>query len=280
MLLRFGLWLASRALRILGPARYVFADVLGMATYMFAPPSRRRRTAENFRRLFPEISERQSRRLARRSFRHFMRTSFDFVWTYAVPLSAMHRHYRAYGVGPAVQAIEERGGGVFALAHFGSWDVAASCAITSGLHLSTVMSPLGPDLVTRIAVWARRHQDMEVLITGNAARGLVRAVRRGRFACILCDIPEAGATVDVEFLGGKTAFTTGPAWIARHTGVPIFPVECWRYQGMYRLVVHPPVAINDGDSDAVIMQRVARRLEVTIRRDPTWWYPFGTVYSD
>jgi Kdo2-lipid IVA lauroyltransferase/acyltransferase len=272
--------MASRTLRILGPVRYVFADGLGMATYVFTPRPRRRRTAENFRRLYPDISVRQSRKMARKSFRHFMRTSFDFVWTYAIPLSSMHRHFRAYGVDGAIKAVDENGGGVFALAHFGSWDVAASCAIASGLQLSTVMSPLGPALVTRIAAWARRQQDMEVLITGNAARGLVRAVRRGRFACILCDIPEAGATVDVDFLGGQTKFTTGPAWIARHTHVPVFPVECWNYQGMYRLVIHPPITINDSDSDAVIMQRVARVLELTIRRDPTYWYPFINVYTD
>jgi lauroyl/myristoyl acyltransferase len=272
--------MASRALRILGPVRYVFADGLGMATYAFTPRSRRRRTAENFRRLYPDISVRQSRKMARKSFRHFMRTSFDFVWTYAIPLPSMHRYYRAYGLDNAFKAVEENGGGVFALAHFGSWDVAASCAIASGLQLSTVMSPLGPALVTRIAAWARRAQDMEVLITGSAARGLVRAVRRGRFACILCDIPEAGATVDVDFLGGRTMFTTGPAWIARHTRVPVFPVDCWNYQGMYRLVIHTPITINDGDSDAVIMQRVASGLELAIRRDPTYWYPFTKVYTD
>ena len=53
-----------------------------------------------------------------------------------------------------------------------------------------------------------------------------------------------------------------------------------RYKGLYRLVVHPPVAIEPGDSDTVVMQRVATVLEVTIRDHPEWWYPFNKVYED
>jgi len=260
--------------------RYVLADLLGMATYALTPPARRRRTAANLRRMMPDLNIGESRRLARRCFRHFMRTSFDFVWSYAVPPHAMHRHMRAYGLEHAFAAMEQTGGGIFTLVHFGSWDVAASCAIASGLHLTTVMGPVGPDLVTRIAVWARRHQDMEVLMSDGAARGLVRAVRKGRFDAILCDLPDRGATVEVDFLGGRMSFSTAPAWVARLTGVPILPVDCWRHRGLYRLNIHAPILVERGDSDAEIMQRVARSLEPMVRREPSWWYPFGDIYND
>ena len=80
-------------------------------------------------------------------------------------------------------ALDEHGGGVFALAHFGSWDVAARVRLASGLRITTVMAPVGPDIVTRIAAWARRRQDIEVLVSSNAARaldprGAARSLRR------------------------------------------------------------------------------------------------------
>ncbi len=140
------------------------------------------------------------------------------------------------------------------------------------------MRAIGTDRVTRIALWARRHQDMEVLITGNAARGLVDAVRRGRFAAILCDLPERGASADVRFCGGVARFSTAPAWLSRVTGVPVMPVECFRDRGRYRMVVHGPIRATAGETDADVMQRVASVLEVAIRRDPGQWYPFGNVY--
>ncbi len=277
--LRAGLWTASQLLRALGAGRYALADAIGTCAYALSLGGRRR-CAANHRRLDPSLDRGASRRRALASYRNYARTSVDFVWQYAVPAHAIHRHYRAYGLQHAWHALEEHGGGVFALAHFGSWDVAGSCGYASGLRITTVMAPVGPDLVTRIAAWARRRQELEVLLSTNAARGLLRAVRRGRFAAILSDIPDRGDTAAVDFCGGKVAFSTAPAWLGRVAGVPVLPVHCLRYKGLYRLVVHAPVAIEPGDSDTEVMQRVATALEAAIRRAPEWWYPFNKVYED
>jgi KDO2-lipid IV(A) lauroyltransferase len=266
-------------LRALGSGRYALADLIGTGIYATSPAGRRR-CASNHRRLDPGLDARGARRRALGSFRNYARTSVDFIWQYGVPAHAMHRHFRAYGLEHAWRALDEHGGAVFALAHYGSWDVAAGCGLASGLRVTTVMAPVGPDLVTRIAAWARRRQDLEVLVSSNAARGLIRAVRRGRFAAILSDIPDRGDTVLVDFCGGKVAFSTAPAWLGRVAGVPVMPVECWRSGGLYRLVIHPPVAVDPGDGDATVMQRVAIGLEAAIRRAPEWWYPFGDVYRD
>jgi lauroyl/myristoyl acyltransferase len=270
---------ASRALRALGTNRYALADVIGTGIFWCSPRGRRR-CAANHRRLDPSLSQRAARRRALGSFRNYARTSVDFVWQYGVPAREMDRHFRAYGLEHAARALDAHGGGVFALAHFGSWDVAAGCGLRSGLRVTTVMGPVGGDLVTSIAAWARRRQDLEVLASSNAARGLVRAVRRGRFAAILSDIPERGETVAVDFCGGQVAFSAAAAWLGRVAHVPVMPVECWRTGGLYRLVIHEPVLAEPGDSDAVVMQRVAVVLERAIRRAPEWWYPFGDVYLD
>src|SRR5580693_9826952 len=272
------MWTASLGLRMLGSGRYALGDFIGTCLYA-GSPARRRRCAANHRRLDPALDARAARRRALGSFRNYARTSVDFVWLYGVPAHSMHRHFRAYGLEHAHAAIEEYGGGVFALAHYGSWDVAASCGFASGLRVTTVMAPVGPDLVTRIAAWARRRQDLEVLASSNAARGLIRAVRRGRFAAILSDIPDRGDTVTVDFCGGQVAFSTAAAWLARVAKVPVMPVDCYRVGGLYRLVVHPPIVIEPGDTDAEVTQRVATGLEAAIRRNPEWWYPFGQIYE-
>ncbi len=259
------MWTASLGLRMLGPGRYAIGDVIGACIYATSPTSRRR-CARNHRRLDPTLDARAARRRAFASFRNYARTSVDFVWQYGVPAHAMHRHFRAYGLEHAHAAIDEHGGGVFALAHFGSWDVAASCGFASGLRVTAVMAPVGPDLVTRIAAWARRRQDLEVLVSSSAARGLIRAVRRGRFAAILSDIPDRGETTIVDFCGGRVAFSTAAAWLARVAKVPVMPVDCFRYRGLYRLVVHPPIGIEPGASDADVTQRIATGLEAAIRR--------------
>ena len=281
--LRVALWLASRSLRVLGTSRYAFADALGLAIYARQSEARKQRCADNHRRLEPGISEEEAHRRARGSYREFMRMSFDFMWEYAMTSVRMRRHYTVRGLEHVWDTMDSGKGGVFVLAHYGSWDVAAAIALSMGVPLTTVMTKVGDsELATRIAAWARRHQDMQVLITGKgAARGLVSAARRRRFDAILADIPEQGGRVLVDFCGGPVNFSSGPAWVARVTGAPILCVDCFRNtDGRYRMVIHPPDFVGKDESDADVMQRVARTLEQQIRRIPTQWYPFGKVYAD
>jgi lauroyl/myristoyl acyltransferase len=275
--LRAGLWCASQALRLLGRARYGLADVIGLGFYAVSPAARRR-CADNHRRLEPGIDGAEARRRARRSFTEYMRTSLDFVWAYGVPIGAMDRHARSQGVEHLWNALEEHGGAVAALAHYGSWDIAASCVLASGMPLTAVMSPVGNSMVTRIAAWTRR-KEMELLLTGNARQGLVEAVSGGRVVCILCDLPERGATeVDIH-RGAPVPFSTAPAWLSRSTGAPIICAECWRNEHGYQLVIHPPLFVGDGETDVQVTQRMADTLEPAIRRDPSQWYPFRAIYS-
>ena len=191
----------------------------------------------------------------------------------------MHKHFRAYGLEHARRAIEECGGGVFALAHFGSWDVAAGCGLASGLRITTVMAPVGPDLVTRIAAWARRHQDTGPGVI-ECCPGPDSGGAPGPVAAILSDIPDRGETVLVDFCGGKVAFSTAAVGRLGLLGSRSCRSNAWRIGGSHRLVIHTPVPIEPGDGDVVVMQRVATGLEAAIRRAPEWWYPFGEVYRD
>jgi lauroyl/myristoyl acyltransferase len=181
-----------------------------------------------------------------------------------------------------VDAVRSAGrGGILVLAHFGNWDMAASIALAQGIELTTVMAPIGPPAITSLVTWARERNELEVFVAdGSAARGLVRALRRGRFVCLLGDIPGAGPTVVVDYCGGPVAFTSVPAWLARVSGAPLLPVDCWRTRGGYEVLVHPPISAGRDEEDTVIMQRVARALEVAVRRHPAQWYPFGDVYTD
>jgi lauroyl/myristoyl acyltransferase len=243
-------------------------------------PSRRRRVEANHRRLAPEIDAREARRRGRRSYREYGRTIVDFLWAIGLDGVTVARTSRVAGL-HHVRALQAEGrGAILALSHFGSWDMAANVALGLGIPLTTVMAPFGPRAITDLVVWARRSNELEVFTADSAARGLIRAVRRGRFVCLLCDIPGAGPTVTVRYCGGPVAFTAAPAWLARVTGAPLIPVDCRRDGRGYAIEVHPPITAERTEDDAAVMQRVASALEPTVRRNPGQWYPFGRVYTD
>jgi phosphatidylinositol dimannoside acyltransferase len=256
------------------------ADGIAMCVYAL-DPGRRHRAAANHRRLDPGIDPSEARRRARRSFREYGRTTADFIWANGMDDAAIRRHSVVHGMEHVHAARAAGRGGVITLTHYGNWDMAANAAIARDTPLTTVMAPLGPEPFTDLVLWARQRSRLEVYTPHNAARGLLRALRANRIVGILADIPGAGPTVDVDYCGGPVPFSAVPAWLALRTAAPLLPAECTRHQdGIYEIVIHPPLHIAAGEDEAAIMQRVATVLEPAVLRRPTQWYPFGAVYAD
>ena len=234
----------------------------------------------NHRRLSPGIDEREVRRRGRRSYREYGRTIADFLWAIDLDAATVARRSRVDGLSH-VRALQAEGkGAILTLSHFGNWDMAANIALSIGVPLTTVMAPFGPPPITELVVWARESNMLEVFTADGAARGLIRAVRRGRFVCLLCDIPGAGPTVTVDYCGGPVVFSAAPSWLARVTGAPLLPADCRREAGGYTAHIHTPITAGRDEDDTAVMQRVASALEGAVRRHPEQWYPFGEVYTD
>jgi lauroyl/myristoyl acyltransferase len=278
--LKAGLQMATALTRALGPARYPLADALAMVGYGLSA-TRRRNAARNHQRLDPSISPGEARRRARRSFREFARSGVDFVWAGGLEGAASRRHGRWLPTENRPVELREAGtGGIFALTHFGNWDMAANIAFSGGLMITTVMATTGPRAITDLVVWARRANQMEVYEASHAAMGMIHAIRRKRFVAILCDLPEGGPTVTVDYCGGPVPFSTVPAWLALRTGAPLIPTACWRQGGIHLLLCLPALEIRPEDDEHSLMQRVAAALEPEVRAHPEQWYPFRQVYAE
>lgn len=273
--LRAGLQAATALTRRMGRGRYRFADALGLASYA-ALPARRRAAVENHRRLEPGISAAEARRRARDSFRGFARSGVDFLWACGMDDDEVRRNTRFVGGYATTHAALDAGtGGVLALTHFGNWDMAANIAFSVvGLPLTTVMATTGPRAITDLVVWARRRNHLEVYPAEQAARGLLRALRRNRMVAIISDVPAGGPTVLVDYCGGPAVFSTVPAWLALRTGAPLFPTACWRVGDLYDIDAMGPLEVRPGDDERSLMQRLATTVEAVVRRHPDQWYPF------
>ncbi|HEY7926816.1 MAG TPA: lysophospholipid acyltransferase family protein [Candidatus Dormibacteraeota bacterium] len=271
---------AATALRGMGQSRYVVADAAGAVTYALQPPRKRRLCAELHSRAAGGLGPAEARRRARASYRSYARMIVDTVWIHAIGLDELFAHGAVEGVEHLNNARDAGKGGILIIAHFGSWDVAASLALAAGHPISTVMAPVGPQWITELLAWSRKAKKMELFTPMAAARGLLRALRGGRMVALLIDIPEGGPTTTVQFCNGPVDFSTGPAFLARRTGAPIIPAECWRTDAGYILRLRDPLVAGEDEDDQAVTQRVATILEQPIRRIPEQWYPFNEIYTD
>jgi KDO2-lipid IV(A) lauroyltransferase len=271
----------ARGLRAIGGGRYLIADAAGTIAYALQPPRRRRLSAHLHSRGAGGLAPAEARRRARASYRNYARMIVDTIWIHAYRLDEMDRVGRVEGVEHLHDARDAGRGGILVLVHFGSWDTAASVVLATGHAISTVMAPVGPPAITELLAWSRKTKQMELFTPEAAARGLLRALRRGRLVALLVDIPEGGPTTEVRFRNGPVRFSTGPAVLARVARAPILPAECWRTtDGRYIVRIHPPYQPAEGQDDPAVMQHVAGILEQKLAELPDQWYPFNPIYVD
>jgi KDO2-lipid IV(A) lauroyltransferase len=199
----------------------------------------------------------------------------DSMW--AEPLTSEQVLERFRVIGAEHLNVGDRGSMVV-LPHFGNWDMAASASLGLGLHLSTVMAPVVSPAITEMVMLSRQRKGLEIFTVRQSARGLFRALRRGRTVALMLDVPEAGPTVVVPFCGGLVRCSAVPARLAATTGAAILPVTCRRDRRGWVLEIHPP--IDASDDETAVIARIAARVEPAIRAHPEQWYPFHHVYAD
>ena len=261
--------------RALGPLRHAVGTAAALVWFAKQPKAVRRRAAANHLRLAPQLSPAAARRRARASYRQYVWMILDALW--AEPLS--DAELRAFLDYEGAEHLAT-GNGIMVTSHFGNWDIGAGSAKALGLQMTTVMATVGPPTTTEMVELSRRRKEFELFMPHHAARGLIRALRHGRWVGLMLDVPEAGPTVVVPFCGGRVRVSAVPARLAAGTSRPIVPVACWRAGDRWRVRIHPPMEVSPLEDDATVMSRVAATLEPDIRRHPEQWYPFHDVYDD
>ena len=263
------------AVRALGPLRRPLGGIIALVWYAKQPAQVRRRAADNHRRLAPALSLAQARGRARASYLQYVEMILDGIW--AEPLSdAKLREV----VDVAGGEHTTRGNAIMVTAHFGNWDIGMSTAHALGLPMTTVMAPIGSATITALVELSRHNKDFELFSPQQAARGLLRSLRRGRWLGLMLDVPEAGPTVVVPFCGGLVRVSSVPARLAAATAIPIVPAVCWREGRSWKVRIHPAMHVARGEDEGSVMAEVARTLEPEIHRHPEQWYPFHEVYED
>jgi KDO2-lipid IV(A) lauroyltransferase len=173
---------------------------------------------------------------------------------------------------------------ILALPHLGNWDAAGAWLARRGHRLTVVAEPLEPPELFEWFVEQRRALGMDVVALGPGATGaLLRTLREGGVACLVCDRDLTGDGVEVELFGEATTMPGGPAVLALRTGAPIVPVGIYFLpEARRRLRIMAPVpAVREGnlrDDVQRVTQDLARVFEELISAAPDNWLMMQPVW--
>jgi KDO2-lipid IV(A) lauroyltransferase len=239
--------------------------------------------------LGPQTSRRQLQRTVRRGF-----VSYGRYWVEAFRLEDLtaadiRRRLRIEGREHIDAALAAGRGAIFASPHIGNWDAGGAWLAASGYPATAVVERLRPaELFERFAAY-RRALGLELVPLDDGSetlRGMIRALRAGRLACLVCDRDLTGGGLEVRLFGARATMPGGPASIALKTGAPLLPCSVYhdRRPGRWRAVVHPPLRPEpSGDTrrdTLALTQRLATEFEALIAAAPEQWHVLSPYFHN
>lgn len=175
------------------------------------------------------------------------------------------------------------GNGVIALTgHIGNWELSGAVASILGYKVTAVAIPYLNPSVTRICKDIRNSCGMEVVLTGESPKKLLKALKANRVLAILGDRVFTEKGTKIRFLGIKTVLPRGPATLAVRTNTPIvagFLVrEGKRYRFFFQRIPLPPPSLSDEEKIDFLFLRGAEILEKVIMDYPDQWLNFTPLF--
>ena len=267
--LKFLGWLPHRA------ARAVCA-VLALMSYWFWPRLRRVGLS-NLKLAFPEWTERRRRDVLAGLFKNFGRMLADFAhfprWNREnIESLIIYDGFENYA-----QAQNQGKGVLFLTAHFGNWELGSFAHGVYGYPCQFIIREMDNPLIDQLINRYRCLSGGRAIEKRDFAREVLRAFAQGQAVGILMDQNmAAGEGVFVNFFGRLACTTTGPARVARKTGVPIvlgLVIWDWKLK-KYRLRFDSVDWIKREDPEEEILVNTAnftRVIEDYVRRYPDQW---------
>jgi len=223
------------------------------------------------------------RRIAWISWRNFIFGMIDLVKASAI---RPEQTWAAIETNDSVQKIlvhlRETGlGAIIAIPHMGAWEMSAFAAAAHGIPLFTIAARQKNRRADEFMNRMRQTTGIEtVLRDSSALRGIIRRIRDGKVLAILPDLRSPQSGLNIRFLGKTANIAGGMGFIARQTGVPVFPVVITR-SGWKRHVcrIYDPIKPDPGldkQADALrITQAVFDVFNECIRAEPEQWFWFN-----
>lgn len=277
---RLEYYVALSLLKLLGalPHRLTrgLCALLAVLSYWFWPRLRKVGMF-NLKLAFPDWPPRRRRKVIFGVFRNFGRMLADLAHFPHWNRGNIERLIIYDGFENYAHAQSQGRGILFLTGHFGNWELSSFAHGVYGYPCHFVVRALDNPLIDALINRYRGMGGGKAIEKGDFARGVLRAFSRGDAVGVLIDgnmLANEGTFVD--FFGLPACTTTGPARVAKKTGVPmVLGLVIWDSKlKKYRLRFDPVEWIHCQNPDEEIQVNTAnftRLLENYIRRFPDHW---------
>lgn len=243
-----------------------------------ALPSRRKISRDNLRLAFPDLSERQADRLARRGSQNAAMTFCEFLHLRAADENELREYSWIEGYEHIQNGFDAGRGVLLLTGHLGNWEIMGARAALE-FPLTVIARPRSNAAVHAHIESIRAQVNVNVISRFDAGRAPLKVLKNNQALAILPDQYEQSGTL-LPFFNHPTKMVDALARLAilsRARVVPAFGVrrKPWLQDGRIVAQVFPgfDVPKTDNREDAVLAgtRRVVLELEKVIRAHPDQW---------
>ncbi|HEX8465289.1 MAG TPA: lysophospholipid acyltransferase family protein [Abditibacterium sp.] len=255
-------------------------SLMGLAFYG-AIKSRRATANSNLKLVFPNLSDQEVTRLARRSAQNFGMSFCEFLHLKSASKAEIAAYCQWNGLENILAALSGGQGVVLPTAHFGAWEVMGARAVHE--FPLTVVVRLTSNVALREHIESvRRAINVQMIHKNEPARPSLDVLHRGEGLAIFPDQHAGKTGTLLPFFGFPTSVVTSPARLALVTGAPLVPTfavrrKPWLSDGRVVITASPALKLEreKGKSREEIViegtQYVLRETEKIIRAHPDQW---------
>jgi len=174
------------------------------------------------------------------------------------------------------RAFQLSGKAISFIPHFGNWELLAPVYSVLLSKVAVIIFPLKNRYLDRLVNKYRSKLGIELIEKRQAAKHVLRALKRGYGIGFVADQNAGKEGVFVPFFGKLASTARGPVAIALKTGAPLlFSIDIRQSDDRHLIIISEPMELEvTGDFDKDVAHNTAKlmaELESYIRRYPCQW---------
>ncbi len=279
-MLNYYIYRTGKFIALALPLKLVYALAVFLADlhYFFAFRDRRFVKA-NLRRIFPQKSLRDLRKLSRMVFRNFSKYLADFFRFEKLDRQYIDKKIKLENLHHFDSALAKGKGVIVLTAHLGNWELGGVVLALLGYPFWAVALPHKNRKVNAFFDAQRNSKGVKVIATGKAVRSCISEIRNNHMVALVGDRDFTEKGIVIDFFGLPTYFPEGPAALSLLTGAPIVPGFMLRNaDDSFTLRIEKAIEFNptgDKAKDLKSLVTLYKNIfEDYIRKYPQQWYLF------
>jgi len=244
-----------------------------------------KRLRSNYKRVMPNISERELEDLTKDGMRSYLRYWFDTFRLNKWSKSRIIETTFVVRENLLRDPIETKEGCIIALPHAGNWDHAAAYFCSTGIPITAVVEKLKPEAIFKkflayrqsIGIEAISHKERTIPI-------LMERLNKGKLIALVADRDMSRNGIEVNFLGGIAKMPAGPAILAIKTGSPLVTAYIRYLNNGIELTfdetIKLPVAGTEEEQIKIVTQSMADNFAKRIKDSPVDWHMLQRIWVD